>query len=130
MTIELIPVRDLTISQYQQYLRLNLGSKGLMRMYLKESFEIQEAKMKLRRNETILSISTHGRIQSWVLLLEFRNCSICKWKHGIHVYTRASARGKGYASNLIQEALALRSPNKIYCRGNTKFFLRYGIKYA
>jgi len=130
MGIDVLSVDELTKSQYLKYSKLNLGDKGLMKYYLKSAFDKEPSRLKLRRNERILSISENNRVIAWVLILEFRACYACRWKHGIHVYTRASHRGKGYASILIKEAIAITLPNRLYCRGNTKFFNKYGIKYV
>ncbi len=130
MHIGLIPVEALTKEQYKQFSRLNLGDRGFMKFYLKSAFAQDDARLTLRRNETIIYISENDKIVSWVLLLDFRKCSICKWKRSIHVYTRSRYRGKGYASILIKQAIALSYPKRLYCRGNQKFFSRYGIKNA
>lgn len=128
MHVDLIPVEALTKEQYKQFSRLNLGDRGFMKYYLKSAFEQDDARLTLRRNEIILSISENDKIVSWVLLLDFRTCSVCKWKRSIHVYTRSKNRGKGYAAILIKQAIALSYPKRLYCRGNLKFFSRYGIK--
>lgn len=130
MHIDLIPVQSLTKDQYRKFSRLNLGDKGLMKFYLKTAFDGEAARLKLRRNELIISLSDNGKVLAWVLLLDFRACYACRWKKSIHVYTRSSCRGKGYASILIHKAIALSAGKKIYCRGNAKFFAKYGIKYA
>lgn len=130
MGIEILSVDELTKSQYLKYSKLTLGDKGLMKYYLKSAFDKETSRLKLRRNERILSITENDKVIAWVLLLEFRACYACRWKNGIHIYTRAKYRGKGYASQLIKEAIAITLPHMLYCRGNTKFFNKYGIKYA
>ena len=130
MHVDLIPIDALTKEQYKKYSRLNLGDRGFMKYYLKSAFERDDARLHLRRNEIILSISENGKVISWVLLLDFRTCSVCKWKRSVHVYTRSKNRGKGLANILIKQAIALSYPMKLYCRGNLKFFSRYGIKNA
>jgi GNAT superfamily N-acetyltransferase len=130
MIVDTILVSDLTKKDYQRYSRLTLGNRGLMRFYLKCAYENEQSRLKLRRNEIILSISENDKIIAWILMLEFRTCYACKWKRGIHVYTRASFRKRGYADKLIRHAIAITTPKRLYCRGNVKFFHRYGIKYA
>ena len=128
MQVDLIPVEALTKEQYKSFSRLNLGDRGFMKFYLKSAYEQDAARLATRRNEIILSISENGKVISWVLLLDFRACSVCKWKRSVHVYTRSKNRGRGMANILIKQAIALSHPKKVYCRGNQKFFSRYGIK--
>ncbi len=130
MFVGTIQVATMTKEQYRKFFRLNLGDAGLMKYYLKSAFEKESSRLKLRRNETIIYVSEGDQIVSWVLLLEFRSCYACRWKRGIHIYTRASCRRQGYADILIKESIARTTPKRLYCRGNTKFFSRYGIKYA
>lgn len=130
MELNVIPVDILSKEEYKKYSKLNLGDKGLMKYYLKSAFDKELPRLKYRRNETIISITNKGKVLAWVLLLESRNCSICRWRKFVHIYTRAPERNKGYAAILIQKTLDMTRPNKLYCRGNIKFFSKYGIKYA
>lgn len=130
MNVSIIPVSSLSIEDYKKYSKLNLGDKGLMKFYLKSAFDKEESRLKYRRNETIYSISIEGIVQSWALVLDYRLCCGCKWRKSIHIYTRSTSRGKGYARNIIRKVLDTTAPERIYCRGNTAFFGRYNITYA
>lgn len=130
MELCVIPVAELDKKIYRKLIKLNLGDKGLMKFYLKTAYRQEEARLKYRRNETAIILYDNGRIVCWVLLLDARACCGCKWKKTVHIYTRASKRGKGYANYLILKTIDLCKPAKLYCRGNTTFFNKYGIKYA
>lgn len=130
MELNVIPVDILSKDEYKKYSKLNLGDKGLMKYYLKSAFDKELPRLKYRRNETIISITDKGKILAWVLLLDSRNCSVCRWRKFAHIYTRATERNKGYANILMQKTLDITPQIKLYCRGNIKFFSKYGVKYA
>lgn len=130
LQLNIIPVSELTKEQYKKYAKLTLPKGGLMRFYLKSAFENDECRLNYRRNETVISITKDDKVMSWALLLDARMCGVCKWKKSIHVYTRANQRGKGYADIIVKKCIDMTKPKRIYCRGNSSFFKRYGIKYG
>lgn len=101
-----------------------------MKFYLKNARADEPARLKYRRNEYAAILYKNDLIVCWALLLDGRQCCGCKWKKYIHIYTRASQRKKGYANILIRKIIDVEAGGKLYCRGNEKFFNRYGVKYG
>lgn len=119
-------VTDLTSEEYRKLYRLNEGKRGLMQSHLQSAYSKQSNIF--RKEEKVIMLVQGTLVLGWALLLTQKLCGRCKFKNIIHVYVRVAERKKNHGNTLVAKALELTQGEKVYCRGNAKFFKRYNIK--
>lgn len=121
---------ELDPSLYRRLIKLNLGNAGMVKSYLWAAYHNDTSRLNQRRNEiAVVMYDKKNVVVCWALVFDSRWGFFGRWKKEVHIYTRASKRGKGYAGHLLQEIISAYSPKKLYCLGNSKFFKKYKIRH-
>lgn len=127
-------VSELNAEQYKKLYRLNQGNRGLMRPHLQDAYvnrnDANRTSLRFRRNEKAIVLSRDNTVLGWALLLKQRTSLRGKFKNIIHVYVRHSERNRNHAATIIRYVIAMMQGEPIYCRGNEKFFKKFGIRKA
>ena len=127
-------VSELTPELYSKLYRLNQGGRGLMRPHLQDAYvnrnELNRTSLRFRKNEKAIVLSRDNTVLGWALLLKQRTSLRGKFKNIIHVYVRHSERNMNHATTIILYVIAMLDGEPVYCRGNEKFFKKFGIRKA
>lgn len=81
-----------------------------------------------RKDEKAIIAIKDGVILGWCLLLQQRLSIRSKFNNIVHVYVRKTERKHGIARALVEKAIELCKGEKLYCRGNAKFFRKFNIR--
>lgn len=132
--ITVTEVAKLTPEQYKKLYQLNQGSRGLMRPHLQDAYvnrrDPNRPSLRFRKEERAIMLSRGNKVLGWALLLKQRTSLRGRYKNIIHVYVRHAERKLNHASAIIRYTIDLVGSEPIYCRGNEKFFRKFGIKKA
>lgn len=127
-------VSELTSEQYRKLYRLNHGDHGLMRPHLQDAYvnrgDSSRTSLRFRKNERVIVLSRDNIVLGWALLLLQRTSLRGKFRNIIHVYVRHSERKRNHAATIIRYVIDMMQGEPIHCRGNEKFFKKFGIRKA
>lgn len=126
--IKIIGIERLEHKDYRRLRAMTLGDRGLMQYYLESAYAKDTPRLRYRRREQAHILYSDNKMLGWRLFLQYRNCSICRWKNVVHVYVREKYRGKGNARKLLMNVIDSHPKDKLYCHGNNKFFKHFKIK--
>jgi GNAT superfamily N-acetyltransferase len=132
LDIVVAPVNQLNSATYKKLYSLNLREHGLMRDHLRDAYMSDRTGHVtiFRKNEQAIIATKDGIVLGWALLLDQRLSIRGKFKKVVHVYVRKAERKHGIARTLVEKAIELCNGEKLYCRGNTRFFRKFNIRHG
>lgn len=130
MDIVVVPVNKLNSATYKKLYSLNLRSQGLMRDHLRDAYlSDRSGHVSIFRKDEKAIMATKGSVVlGWGLLLDQRLSLRGKFKKVIHIYVRKAERKHGIGRLLVEKAIELCPDERIYCRGNARFFRQFNIR--
>ena len=127
--IKIVDIDRLSRKDFRRLNAMTLGSRGLMQYYLESAYEKDKHRLRYRRRERAhILYDINNKLIGWRLSMQYRNCSVCRWKTVIHVFVREKFRNGGYGRILVTNVIDTYPAEKIYCHGNNNFFKHFKVK--